>query len=74
MTTKITSGADNFIKALELAGVTKVFTLSGNHIMPAYNSIFDSKINLTTKKREQQNIKNTLSYDEITSLYCRDIT
>ena len=52
MATKITNGADNFIKALELAGVTKVFTLSGNHIMPAYNAIFDSKIELIHTRHE----------------------
>ncbi|MCF8166042.1 MAG: thiamine pyrophosphate-binding protein [Rhodoferax sp.] len=52
MTTKNNNGADNFIKALELAGVTKVFTLSGNHIMPAYNAIFDSKIELVHTRHE----------------------
>ena len=52
MATKITSGADNFVKALELAGVTKVFTLSGNHIMPVYNALFDSKIELIHTRHE----------------------
>lgn len=52
MITKITSGADNFVKALELAGVTKVFTLSGNHIMPVYNALFDSKIELIHTRHE----------------------
>lgn len=52
MVTKITSGADNFVKALELAGVTKVFTLSGNHIMPVYNALFDSKIDLIHTRHE----------------------
>ena len=52
MTTKITNGADNFIKALELAGVSNIFTLSGNHIMPVYNAIFDSKIELIHTRHE----------------------
>jgi acetolactate synthase-1/2/3 large subunit len=52
MTTKMTNGADNFIKALELAGVSKIFTLSGNHIMPVYNAIFDSKIELIHTRHE----------------------
>ena len=52
MATKITNGADNFVKALELAGVTKVFTLSGNHIMPVYNALFDSKIELIHTRHE----------------------
>ena len=52
MVTKITNGADTFVKALELAGVSKVFTLSGNHIMPVYNAIFDSKIELIHTRHE----------------------
>lgn len=52
MATKITNGADSFVKALELAGVTKVFTLSGNHIMPIYNALFDSKIELIHTRHE----------------------
>lgn len=52
MITKITNGADNFIKALELAGVSKIFTLSGNHIMPVYNAIFDSNIELIHTRHE----------------------
>lgn len=52
MTTKNTTGANHFIKALELAGVSKVFTLSGNHIMPVYNAIFDSKIELIHTRHE----------------------
>jgi len=52
MIIKITNGADNFIKALELAGVSKIFTLSGNHIMPVYNAIFDSKIELIHTRHE----------------------
>lgn len=52
MTTKNTTGANHFIRALELAGVSKVFTLSGNHIMPVYNAIFDSKIELIHTRHE----------------------
>jgi acetolactate synthase-1/2/3 large subunit len=52
MIIKITNGADNFIKALELAGVSKIFTLSGNHIMPVYNAIFDSSIELIHTRHE----------------------
>lgn len=52
MATKITNGADSFVKALELAGVTKVFTLSGNHIMPVYNALFDSNIELIHTRHE----------------------
>jgi len=52
MIAKNMNGADNFIKALELAGVSKIFTLSGNHIMPVYNAIFDSQIELIHTRHE----------------------
>lgn len=52
MNTKNMNGADTFIKALELAGVSKIFTLSGNHIMPVYNAIFDSQIELIHTRHE----------------------
>ena len=52
MTKKITNGADIVVSALELAGVDTIFTLSGNHIMPIYNAIFDSNIKLIHTRHE----------------------
>lgn len=45
-------GANALIEALEIAGINKIFTLSGNHIMPVYNAIFDTKIDLIHTRHE----------------------
>ncbi|WP_353201135.1 thiamine pyrophosphate-binding protein [Polynucleobacter sp.] len=52
MIKKIKNGAEMVVSALEQAGVEKVFTLSGNHIMPIYNAIFDSNIELIHTRHE----------------------
>ena len=52
MIKKITNGAQTVVSALELAGVNTIFTLSGNHIMPIYNAIFDSNIELIHTRHE----------------------
>jgi len=46
------NGANTFIETLELAGIDKIFTLSGNHIMPIYDAIFGSKIDLIHTRHE----------------------
>ncbi len=40
------------MKVLATAGITKIFTLSGNHIMPVYDAIFDSTIDLIHTRHE----------------------
>ncbi|MDO8713465.1 MAG: thiamine pyrophosphate-binding protein [Polynucleobacter sp.] len=46
------NGAAILVRALENAGVRKIFTLSGNHIMPVYDAIFNSKIDLIHTRHE----------------------
>ena len=46
------NGANAFIETLELAGIDKIFTLSGNHIMPIYDAIFESNIDLIHTRHE----------------------
>ncbi|WP_255535067.1 thiamine pyrophosphate-binding protein [Polynucleobacter sp. Nonnen-W13] len=46
------SGASVLVKSLQIAGVKKIFTLSGNHIMPVYDAIFDSDIDLIHTRHE----------------------
>lgn len=46
------NGANALVKAFEIAGISKIFTLSGNHIMPIYDAIFDSKIDLIHTRHE----------------------
>ncbi len=52
MNSKNKNGANALVNAFETAGITKVFTLSGNHIMPIYDAIFDSKIVLIHTRHE----------------------
>ena len=52
MNSKNKNGANALVNAFETAGITKVFTLSGNHIMPIYDAIFDSKIDLIHTRHE----------------------
>lgn len=52
MNSKNKNGASALVKAFEAAGITKIFTLSGNHIMPVYDAIFDSKIDLIHTRHE----------------------
>jgi acetolactate synthase-1/2/3 large subunit len=46
------SGASVLVKSLQVAGVKKIFTLSGNHIMPVYDAIYDSDIDLIHTRHE----------------------
>jgi len=52
MNAKNKNGAHALIEAFEFAGINKIFTLSGNHIMPVYDAIFDSKIDLIHTRHE----------------------
>ena len=47
-----TRGADILIDALKLAGVGKIFSLSGNHIMPIYDAALDRGIQLIHVRHE----------------------
>jgi len=46
MNAKTKNGAQALVEAFETAGINKIFTLSGNHIMPVYDAIFGTKIDL----------------------------
>lgn len=52
MNPKNKNGASALVKAFETAGINKIFTLSGNHIMPVYDAIFDSKVDLIHTRHE----------------------
>lgn len=45
-------GADLLWRALEAGGVTKVFSLSGNHIMPVFDAAFGSAIEIIHVRHE----------------------
>ena len=45
-------GADIVVRALELAGCSQIFTLSGNHIMPIFDAVLGSKLRLLHVRHE----------------------
>jgi acetolactate synthase-1/2/3 large subunit len=45
-------GRDALVQALEAGGVRRVFTLSGNHIMPVFDAVLDSAIELVHTRHE----------------------
>lgn len=45
-------GCDALVRSLETAGVRRIFTLSGNHIMPVFDAVLDSAIELVHTRHE----------------------
>jgi acetolactate synthase I/II/III large subunit len=52
MSTKIKRGADALVESMQTAGVSNIFTLSGNHIMPIFDAVYDHKIKLIHTRHE----------------------
>lgn len=51
-TTRQRRGCDTLVRSLESAGVRRIFTLSGNHIMPVFDAVLDSAIELVHTRHE----------------------
>ncbi len=45
-------GADIVARTLEALGVTRIFTLSGNHIMPVFDALLETGISLVHTRQE----------------------
>jgi acetolactate synthase-1/2/3 large subunit len=45
-------GAEALVETLQRAGVRKIFTLSGNHIMPVFDAVLGSRIDLVHVRHE----------------------
>ena len=45
-------GADVLARALDRAGLTNIFTLSGNHIMPIFDAAIGTRLNLIHVRHE----------------------
>src|ERR1700753_1954264 len=45
-------GADIVVKTLERLGVTRIFTLSGNHIMPIFDALLETDIGIIHTRHE----------------------
>ena len=59
-------GCDALIESLKNAGVRRIFTLSGNHIMPIYDAAFDSGIELIHTRHEASAVHMADAYARIT--------
>ena len=59
-------GADALVAALRCAGTTKVFTLSGNHIMPIFDAAIGSGLTLIHTRHEAATVHMADAYARIT--------
>ena len=59
-------GADALVRALALAGVKKIFTLSGNHIMPVFDAAFEAGIELIHTRHEAATVHMADAFARIT--------
>lgn len=64
--TKTLRGADIVIKTLERAGLTTIYTLSGNHIMSLFDAAIDSKLELFHVRHEAATIHMADSFGRLT--------
>jgi acetolactate synthase I/II/III large subunit len=61
-----TRGCDALIQSLKTAGVRRIFTLSGNHIMPIFDAALDSGIELIHTRHEASAVHMADAYARIT--------
>ena len=66
MTATKKRGADALIQSLQQAGVKRIFTLSGNHIMPVFDAAFDAGIELIHTRHEAATVHMADAYARIT--------
>ena len=59
-------GADALVKTLQHAGVKRIFTLSGNHIMPLFDALFDTGIELIHTRHEAACVHMADAYARLT--------
>jgi acetolactate synthase-1/2/3 large subunit len=66
MSKKSIRGADLLVRALERFGVGKIFSLSGNHIMPVYDALRDSGIEIIHVRQEAACVHMADAYSRLT--------
>ncbi len=64
--TKTLRGADIVVRTLERAGHTKIFTLSGNHIMSLFDAAIDSTLELFHVRHEAASVHMADSFGRLT--------
>lgn len=62
----MTRGADLLVQTLAAAGVTKIFSLSGNQIMPIYDACLDAKIEIIHTRHEAAALFMADAYAQLT--------
>jgi len=63
---KESRGCDALLDAIKTAGVKRIFTLSGNHIMPVFDAAFDAGIPLIHTRHEAATVHMADAYARIT--------
>jgi acetolactate synthase-1/2/3 large subunit len=64
--TSVLRGADIVVRTLEKAGLTDIFTLSGNHIMSLFDAAIDSKLSLMHVRHEAATVHMADAYGRLT--------
>ena len=59
-------GCDALLDAIKTAGVSHIFTLSGNHIMPVFDAAFDAGIPLIHTRHEAATVHMADAFARIT--------
>ena len=59
-------GADSLVRAMRRAGVRRIFALSGNHIMPLFDALYDSGIALTHVRHEAATVHMADAWNRLT--------
>jgi acetolactate synthase I/II/III large subunit len=59
-------GADLVARTLEMAGTRTLFTLSGNHIMPLFDALFDSGVALVHVRHEAAAVRMADAWGRLT--------
>ena len=59
-------GADALVQSLQAAGVERIFTLSGNHVMPVFDALFDSGLALLHTRHEASTVHMADAWSRIT--------
>lgn len=61
-------GADLLVRTLKAAGVTRLFTLSGNHIMPVFDAALDAGLELFHTRHEAACVHMADAYARLTGM------
>src|SRR5947209_6522359 len=61
-------GADILVRALDRAGLTNIFTLSGNHIMPIFDAAIGTRLNLIHVRHEPADVHMAAAWGRLSGM------